>query len=86
MANRSGNIDWSWVDFTLGEDVRSERRWAQDEYDFSTNMIQIDLNDLIGFYHKSIQSFHDRSDGFWSYEPIWFLTFVAFSSDPTELL
>ena len=27
----------------------------------STNMIQIDLNDLIGFYHKSIQSFHDRS-------------------------
>ena len=28
---------------------------------FSTNTISIDLNDLIEFYHKSIQSFHDRS-------------------------
>lgn len=33
MANAvpQGEIDWSWVDFSLGEDVRSESRLVQDE-------------------------------------------------------
>jgi len=35
--------------------------WNSFIYGISTNMIQIDLNDLIGFCHKSIQSFHGRS-------------------------
>ena len=40
--------------------VKFLHSWNSFIYDISTNMIQIDLNDLIGFYHKSIQSFHDR--------------------------
>ena len=30
-GNQQGAIEWSWVDFSMGEDVRSESRLLQDE-------------------------------------------------------